>query len=134
MQWKERWLLWRRLVDIETYHCHHYLTIWIARPNERKLVATKCFNVGRGCYCCYLDFKHAKMWIVYIIVKFQVQGGKIHSRLTHTISKWFIPWNSWWYWFKCKHQELWIHLAKGLESSRIQGLVSQSYSSFYQNL
>jgi hypothetical protein len=43
---------------------------------------------GKGCYCCCLDSKHTKTWTIYMIATTQVQGGKTHSKLTHTILKW----------------------------------------------
>ncbi len=42
--------------------------------------------------------------------------------------------DSWWYWFKCKHPELNICLAKGLNINKAQGLIVSSWNLFYQNL
>jgi hypothetical protein len=45
-----------------------------------------------------------------------------------------IPGNNWWYSFKCKHLEINIQHAKGLEVCKAHGLTPNSCSSFYTNL
>jgi hypothetical protein len=46
----------------------------------------------------------------------------------------FVIENSWLYRFKHKHLKLCMHLAKGLEISKAQDLISHFCDSFYQNL
>ncbi len=43
-------------------------------------------------------------------------------------------WDSWWYWFICIHPKLSIDLSKGLNIKRAQGLTTNSWNLFYQNL
>jgi hypothetical protein len=42
--------------------------------------------------------------------------------------------DSWWCWFQNKHPNITIRQAKGLDVSRAQGLIVNSYNSFYNNL
>jgi hypothetical protein len=66
-----------------------------------------------------LDFSYAKKNL-YISIQQKWKVAKITK---------FIPtpfWNSWWYWFKQCHPNLFIRQAKGLEGCKAQGLTQQS--------
>ncbi len=55
-----------------------------------------------------MGFEYARMWAFHNTTT-QMEGGKSDSNPTHPISKWVV-WDSWWYWFKCKHPKLNIRL------------------------
>lgn len=55
-----------------------------------------------------------------------IQDGKIHSS-----GPTFVIENSWLYQFKHKHLKPCMHLARGLEISKTQGLTSHFCNSFY---